>query len=1789
MNRATRMYSKDEIMGLMEPLISTWFNEKFSTLSEPQARAVPIIHERRNVLVSSPTGSGKTLTAFMSIINELVRYASEGKLEERVYCIYVSPLKALANDISKNLSTPLAEMKEVAERRGVRFPDIRVAVRSGDTSQYERQKMVRHPPHIFITTPESLALVLESPKFRTSFRNIEWLILDEIHDVCSSKRGAFLSLTIERLQQFCSDKFTRIGLSATMAPIEAISGYLVGADESGIRDVTIIESSSKKVLDLKVVCPAEDITTLSSDVASSMMYDVLKNLIETHDTTLVFTNTRSGAESVVYKLKERGLDNIEVHHSSLSRETRLDVEEKLKCGKVKCVVSSTSLELGIDIGSVDLVCQIGSPKSVAKGLQRIGRSGHSMGRIAKGRILIFDPDDLVECAVMCRAAHNNNIDRVDIPENCLDVLSQAIVGMSLSTRWNIDDAFKLVRGSYCYRNLSKMKFLNVLRYLGSKDEYEGVYSKIWFDEEEGVFGRKKGSKMIYFMNIGTIPEEANYRVMSNHGSAVGELSEKFVERLSPRDIFVLGGRSFEYIRLKGMTAYVKEATGKKPTVPSWAGEMLPRSFDLSMNVAVFRGEIANSLDRNENDLVLRLSECFDIDNGCARSIVSYFREQKMVSGSIPDNKDLFIEEYIDPSGNQKLIFHFPFGRRVNDALSRGYAYEISNTIGVNASVTISDDNFMIGTSRKVNIEKIPTLLTSKNIEVILRKAVKNSEIFKLRFRHTAVRSFMILKNYMGRSISVNRQQIRSSYLLNALGDMDNMPVVEETYREILEDDMDVKNAQLILENIESKKMVLKTLPYTGVPSPFAHGIILSGFSDIILMEDRSALLRELHRKVLYRAMGSHIKEFEFEENQVIPYFVEKIGRISKKDDVLRILERTGPLRVIKEQGRNVYAYSDVDKRTVDTWVRELIEENFVGTVFLDDPYILPSSEIPFYASATRRIRDLTDDDKKILECFKKDSLTLSDISEKLKMDENLVFRCIRKLESMYLITRCNISGKNKWSFCKYEGRFEDEKVSYDHIIMGFLNCYAPATIQEVAYSLSIPESAARRSLESLVAEEKVVCGRFLISENDQYMKKLDHMRLRAKKSNIFDYDTVEKYRFYKCPKFKSIMDFFDYYGCAGSEIDVFNKVENFDLKEWYRLRSEEKILLGRFLRGKVRFVTSEFGEKLASLRSNICLPEDEVVLEAIGNLGSATMRQIVNKTGIEKERVKESILRLDKSLVIIRAFDEREDWGTENVYKLYRPSAIKENLVSDIVRQMVNAYGPIPVADLGYILEMSPENTAEIAEQQGIKTILVGDGQTPMLIMADEIQNIDKYAYKKDVIHVCSLFDPYLSSKWAEILSRYGDKWIYPLVSNGIVVGALEAWEMSGCIEIRSVDVDDIAMLPDVLVAIDEFMKFFKMKGVDIVRIREILTVDPIDFDNFTIDVLTRSGYKFINGFYAKGDFLPKSFSERHILSYVFKKQHVCPASRYSTVTDVIQTRGYVRTDAELFTRVKEKTTIRKQMEYNDIIRADLMPSYVGYTTKEMAAMYRAARNEIISDDMKVILKVVQDHQPVSKRDIIRNSTIPEDSTVNAINSLFHADIIYTNFSGHYCVLDDFECDRNKAVREIVKKHFEDFGIFPADVISTFCGQKMSIMRQILAELEADGILVKGFFLENDPTLMWMLSSDVDKLGQVSREDTFILNSQDNLSVYLRSFFKREIEGSDCVIFRGTDIIGSFKGKVTNSGVKVKEFKGSSEAKRYLRHVSMALGVSLDDNHVVQKDRDWDISEFYIKTNPGAF
>ncbi|AEM38175.1 DEAD/H associated domain protein [Pyrolobus fumarii 1A] len=867
----TRCLEDDEVYSLLRPYVAEWFRRRYGSFTLPQRCAIPLIKRGENVLVSSPTGTGKTLAVFLGIIDELFRLGEEGRLQDQIYAVYVSPLRALNNDMRRNLLEPLHGIRQVASEMGIQLPEVRVAVRTSDTSPSEKQEMVRRPPHILITTPESLTIALVAPKFRERLATTRWIVIDEIHELASSKRGSLLSLTLERLEELVGGRLQRIGLSATIAPLEEVAKFLVGFDDNGEpRSCKIVDARFAKPIDIRVLCPVRDLINTPAEEVNEAIYRLLARLVMEHRTTLVFTNTRSATERVVYKLRKllaaegiADMDEIEAHHSSLSRDLRLEVEEKLKRGELKVVVSSTSLELGIDIGYIDLVVLLSSPKSVSRLLQRVGRAGHHIRQVSKGRIIVVDRDDLVECTVLAKAAMERKIDRVHIPRNPLDILAQHLVGMALERRWKIEEAYKLVRRSYSFHTLDYRDFINTLRYLAGlyPDTLEEmkVYAKIWLDEEKGEFGKKRSTRAIYAPNVGAIPDEAKIHVYTRDGRYVGDLEEAFVQILSPGDIFVLGGRTYRFIRSEGARVIVEPVEGVKPTVPVWFSEMLPLAFDSALLVGEFRRKIAEAIMNgvSREEIVDWLVREYLLERHAAENIYEYIREQvEFTGGKVPNDRMILVELFIDDeSETSNVIFHSLFGRRVNDALSRAYAYYLAEWLAKPVRITVSDNGFMLTVDGTDAIDmdlvvKLSRAVKSRELRDILKRVLRNTELLKRRFRHCAERALMILRRYRGRERSVHRMQINAQALLQAVEQLGDFPVLKEAYREILEDYMDVANAEQVLRWVEEGRVKLDYFGPTRVPSPFAHHLVVKGYSDVVLMEDRRRLLAELHRRVM---------------------------------------------------------------------------------------------------------------------------------------------------------------------------------------------------------------------------------------------------------------------------------------------------------------------------------------------------------------------------------------------------------------------------------------------------------------------------------------------------------------------------------------------------------------------------------------------------------------------------------------------------------------------------------------------------------------------------------------------------------------------------------------------------------------------------------------------------------------------------------------------------------------------------------------------------------------------------
>jgi len=660
-------------------------------------------------------------------------------------------------------------------------------------------------------------------------------------------------------------------LSATIAPIDKIAQFLVGY-EDGIsgkeRDCVVVNCDFVKKMDLKVLSPVPDLIDTDYEAMHHSLYTLLDNLIQTHKTTLIFTNTRSATERVVFHLKEKfpkhyvlidettapdEIPRIGAHHGSLSKRHRHEMERRLRMGKLKCIVCSTSLELGIDIGYIDLVILLGSPKSVARALQRIGRSGHRLADTTLGRIIVLDRDDLVECSVLLKEAIEKKIDRIHIPENCLDVLAQQIVGIAVVQKIHEDELYSLIRKSYSFRNLERADFKDIIDYLSgvyAPLEDRHIYAKIWYDQETEMIGRRgKMTRVIYMTNIGTIPEESAVIVKEGE-QIIGKVDELFLEKLRTGDIFVLGGETYKFKFSRGQVAQVEPVAGKRPTVPSWFSEMLPLSFDLAVEIGRFRRLMEEKLQKKKpkEEIIEFINKHLYVDRNSSESIYKYFLEQYLYA-EIPNDKKILIEHYKESDKNY-IIFHTLFGRRVNDCLSRAVAFAVSRMEHIDVEIGINDNGFYLASNKKIQALNAFKMLQHEKLALVMKMAIEKTEVLSRRFRHCAARALMVLRSYKGHEKRVGRQQVSSMILMNTVKRLSpDFSILKEARREVLEDLMDIENAKLVLKEISEGKIKIKEIT-TNIPSPFAVNIAVQGYLDLLKMEDRMEFLKRMHKMVL---------------------------------------------------------------------------------------------------------------------------------------------------------------------------------------------------------------------------------------------------------------------------------------------------------------------------------------------------------------------------------------------------------------------------------------------------------------------------------------------------------------------------------------------------------------------------------------------------------------------------------------------------------------------------------------------------------------------------------------------------------------------------------------------------------------------------------------------------------------------------------------------------------------------------------------------------------------------------
>lgn len=894
---------EDILAGFWSP-VAAWWRGRFSKISPAQRMAIPAIAAGKNVLVCAPTGTGKTLCAFISILSDLLRQAGDGLLPERVDTVYISPLKALSSDITRNLTLPLAELAAGAG------PPVRITQRTGDTTARDRAAMVKRPPHILVTTPESLALCLASAGMRRHLTGIRRIVIDELHSMAGTKRGADLMLSIERLCGFVDEHGgpapQRIGLSATIAPLERMAEFLVGTGgQEDPRHCAIADAGFARPIELDVMSVfGRDTPFVPAAAVNRGVYDFLETTIRSHRTTLVFTNLRSATERVTFALRKRfaaALDKgeshtddmihpeqIQAHHSSLDRDLRLEIERRMKAGELRCVVCSTSLELGIDIGTIDRVVLLNNPRGVARGLQRVGRSGHSLGGVARGTFVPTTPADLIEALVTRQAMVKRMVGQVHYVRNCLDVLAQHVIGMAVQA-WpqGIDPeaAFELVRRTAAFADLPRETFAQVVEFLAGNptdDQSQGCGRLRWETAANSPAQLRLASKGVaglHAQNVGTIVQEGQVKVRIVNGAILGSIEEAFAQILKIGDRFVLGGSCVRVEGSRGMTVEVTECSGQTPTVPRWFSGMMAMEPGLAAQMREFRAKVRAIAPAGERAIARMLVRQYAASEETARAAAAYLFAQHRYA-DIPVEGELLVERVPDEAGGPLggpacvLVFHTMIGRAANEALARVVAYRMQQRFGSRKSgdhaadraprggrgsggATVVIDDYAFGVwieasaaARRADRTLVRSLLTPRGFEQDLLAAVSASDLFRSQFRFTAIRAQAILQNNFGRKRFIGQMQSHATRLCEELQQGDpGHPLLAETRRTVLQDILCAPAATEFLAALQSRGLRLLDL---ATPSPFAFGLFATSRRDTLHLADNADVLLAMYERVRER-------------------------------------------------------------------------------------------------------------------------------------------------------------------------------------------------------------------------------------------------------------------------------------------------------------------------------------------------------------------------------------------------------------------------------------------------------------------------------------------------------------------------------------------------------------------------------------------------------------------------------------------------------------------------------------------------------------------------------------------------------------------------------------------------------------------------------------------------------------------------------------------------------------------------------------------------------------------------
>jgi len=1718
-------YEESEVIfsQLSQP-VRDWFKDKFPDFTDPQKMAIPSITAGDNLLLCSPTGSGKTLTAFLGIIDKLIRKSLDGALEKKVYCVYISPIKALANDIQKNLIEPLTEIK--SRFLPGRSKDIKVGLRTGDTSQSERQKMLRNPPHILITTPESLGLALASSKFRPLMADLNWIILDELHSLVPSKRGTLLSLTMALLDSVITTPVQRIGISATMEPLDEVARFLVPVGDD-TDEVKIAKISGARELDLDIILPHVRFgdSTFDHKQILDANVDRILDLVEAHTTTIVFVNTRKMTEEIVQKLRRlAGWDEegIEAHHGSMNKQIRKDVEQRLKMGELRCCVSSSSLELGIDIGTVDCVIQLGSPGSIATALQRVGRASHHVGGIPRARFLPTGPHDLVELVALQGAIMSGEMDLLRFPENALDVLAQFMVGLTIVGEQDIDEVFELVTTAWPYRSLPYDDYIEVIDMLEEE-------KRLWVDWEENTLGKRGYSQMIYYTNLGTISPDNNYLVLNTDGSMIGQLSSSFVSSVRPGDVILLGGTTYRIQSIQGSRVNVTPVTGFRPTVPSWSGEALSRSAELSN--AVLRLQKGTMLAlRRQRDPRRLLMEGYGLSRQISESVARFMEQHVAESFEVPGPNRIMMEQIV--GGVTTYMVTTCRGRAFNMTLGYFFAGIASaHEIQVH-EISFDENGFLIKMSDDINPAAFPAVFEANDHRRVIEGYLMDTQLFAKRFREVAGRSLIIPRRIGAEEVSPQQFQQKADALLKNHRAAEGSLLMKEVFNEIFHADLDMVGLnQFVSEVVQGSSRILHTR--VKVPSPIGMNLYMSAFEDLLSMRTRAYLIKDIDPEILRRLLGQRALATQLDEEQVNTYYDDKVAIPKDADSLLDLMEMGGGLDKNHENPLYREKLDGIKKEDIRTWIRQLIKEEQIVRV-------------------SNTGHDGIDN--------KWFSKRMGDIHGTLGVLSSNNAEEFDDLRQFYL------GGMTYDTSTKYKDteaiEWEPTPLSDPHEclrvkLVDLLGSEGPQTLEVLVDRLPFPKEMIENILHELEVRNIVTIGFYRQTEEGEFILRVDEHYLTGGEEEVIAYRNLQNLLLTKSFKLHD-----DPLGALSSHVmiqkmhELLDRVKDFRFADWKDMKHDSDVLMGRLLHNRIGYTKKDQMGLLLGLRPEPWIGDMEAKLMTKVPAGeNVTRQQILIDIPRDDEskhlmnRAKYALNNMERQLLYVKQYEELPERKRSlslfhRVHEVYHPLPFDDALV-----ELINRIGPVKRYTLGWYISRSGdelEDTLKLLLEQGriTKVSALQPGLTDFYCIPSDVSEVKKRIREDRQMRILTQSDPFCSRFIQEVRYVLKQGWYYPVFKGVDPVGRILMYKVNDYLEIKDIHIPH-AYLDEFVEQFERLLENYRDTLVEISVLTNFNGENISEARPETIDAFTRIGFQAIGDgrrMIRGGVMDPRPVKESvRVLLYNHKMHQ---DSRSENETIAVKDLMEIRDDFALRGRSEAyRVNLSSMASANQLHQGTNLTGHRVYAPYSHFQKLLTIRNLPPDEELLDVLEFFTDNsdpQLFMDRHALRRSEfrklaqplIRSGHLVQDYRGGFRT-VHPTIITDHWQFKQDYLIELIKEIPVITMKQCEKMAGKP---------YKPEEIMTVLQYLVYEGQLIKGFLLEDLNQVCWGRKKMLESSSVVPVMRDFVLPPSDPLAPYFASLLRERFGfGSAYLVFHNEEPIAAFKANTRENIIDVKD------------------------------------------------